>query len=184
MNQDETPARPDYPPPPQNDPEPPAQQGYGGYPQQQGNVYAGPPPARPGFDLQDLLARWRSVLYPPSVASFDMQKPAANWNTIFISLAVLGIVQGVFAFITGLEYHRAGTPSPGFGTIIGGFIGAFIGFFIAAGLIYLFSRMLGGTGQFLEHSWLLSLAWLPIQAASAVIGVLPGLGAIVQLALA
>jgi hypothetical protein len=179
MNQDETP-RSDYPAPPQSDPEPPVQQGYDGYPQQ-GNVYAGPPPARPGFDFQDLWARWRSVLYPPSVAAFDMQKPAANWNTIFISLAILGVVQGVFAYITGLEYNRSGT---GYGTIIGGFIGAFIGFFITVGLIYLLARLLGGTGEFLEHAWLLSLVWVPIQAASAVIGIIPVLGGIVQLALA
>lgn len=179
MNQDDTP-RSDYPPPPQNDPAQPAQQGYGGYPQQ-GGAYAGPPPAQAGFDFQDLLARWRTVLYPPSVASFDMQRTAANWNTILISLALLGVVQGVFSFITGLEYHRSGT---GFGTIIGGFIGAYIGFFIAAGLVYLLSRMLGGTGEFLEHAWLLSLAWVPIQAASSVVGVIPILGGIVQVALA
>lgn len=187
MNQDETPARPDYPPPPQNDPpgapEYPPQQGYSTYPQQ-GNTYAGPPPARPGFDFQDLLSRWRAVLYPPSVASFDMQKPAANWNTILISLALVGLVQGVFSFITGFEYHKSGTPYPGLGTIIGGFIGAYVGFFITAGLIYLLARLLGGTGEFLEHVWLLSLVWIPIQVATSVIGVIPVLGGIVQFVLA
>lgn len=188
MNQDETPVRPDGPPPAQgypNDPPPvqgypdyPAQQAYGGYPQQ-GNAYAGPPPARGGFDLQDSLARWRSVLYPPSVASFDAQKPAANWNTILISLALLGVVQGVFALITGFEYHTAKSPNPGVGTIIGGFIGVFFAFFIAAGLIYLLARALGGTGTFLEHSWLLSLVFVPIQAFSDVINVIPILGGLV-----
>lgn len=184
MNQDETPARPDYPPPPaQNDPVYPPQQGYGDYPQQ-GSAYAGPPPTHAGFDVQDLLTRWRAVLYPPSVASFDMQKPAANWNTIYISLALLGVVQGVFTFITGFEYHRAGTPLPGIGTIIGGIIGVFIAFFIGAGLIYFLARLLGGTGTFLEHAWLLSLIYVPIQAVSAVINVIPILGGIIGAVLA
>lgn len=185
MNQDENPVRPqDEPlPPTPAYPEYPAQQPYGGYPPQ-GDAYAGPAPTRRGFDLQDLLSRWRSVLYPPSVASFDAQKPAANWNTIWISLALLGVVQGVFAVITGFEYHKARTPYPGVGTFIGSFIGVFFAFFIGAGLVYLLARMLGGTGQFLEHSWLLSLVWVPIQAVSAAVGVIPFLGGIVQFALA
>ncbi len=207
MNQDEPPVRPDNPAPAPNYPEtpapapnypeppaqsypenPPAQQAYEGYqqqggayagPPQQGGAYAGPPPARAGFDWRDLLARWRSVLYPPSVASFDEQKPAANWNTILIALALLGVVQGVFAFITGFEYHRANTPYPGVGTIIGGIIGVFFAFFIVAGIIYLLARALGGTGSFLEHSWLLSLVFVPIQAVSDVAGVIPFLGGLV-----
>ncbi len=189
MNQDEPPVRPDDPSPAANYPEPPAQaanypgnppaqQAYEGNPQQ-GGAYAGPPPARAGFDWQDLLARWRAVLYPPSVASFDEQKSAANWNTIFIALALLGVVQAVFAFITGFEYHRANTPYPGVGTIIGGFIGVFFAFFIVAGIIYLLARALGGTGTFLEHSWLLSLVFVPIQAVSDVAGVIPILGGLI-----
>ncbi len=188
MNQDEPPVRPDDPAPAPNYPEPPAQsypenppaqQAYEDYPQQQGGAYAGPPPARAAFDWQDLLARWRSVIYPPSVASFDEQKAAANWKTILIALALLGVVQGVFAFITGFEYHRANTPYPGVGTIIGGVIGVFFAFFIVAGIIYLLARALGGTGTFLEHSWLLSLVFVPIQAVSDVIGVIPILGGLV-----
>lgn len=179
MNQDETPARPDYPPPPpQGDPPYTAPQGYSNY-QQPGNVYAGPPPTRAGFDIQDLIARWRSILYPPSVASFDMQKPAANWNTIYICLALLGVVQGVFAFITGFEYRRANASAPGLGTIISSFIGVFIAFFIVVGLIYILARALGGTGTFLEHAWLLSLIYVPIQAVSDVAGIIPILGGII-----
>ncbi len=177
MSPGEGPSGQDYPPPNSSYGAPPTN----AYPS--GSGYGGPA-STGGFNLQDLWRRWNIVLRNPSVATFDTQHEGANWATILISLVALGFLQGVFGLITNLEFHNVYgynySPFRNFGDIIG----TPIGFLIGAGILYLIARAFGGRGTFLTHAWLLSLAYVPLSAISAIAGIIPFLGGLIGLAAA
>jgi hypothetical protein len=180
-----------YPPPPGY-----PQQGYPqqGYPQQgpgyPGQGYPGPGypgPANRGFNLQDYIQRWQTVIMGRSVPTFDAQLPSANWPAIWISLVILGIVRGITSAI-GTAFARAYTlnghvytPGSPIGSLFGGFIGTFFSFFIAVGILYVIAKLFSGSGSFLSYAYLLSLVFVPLGIVSAVIGLIPVLGGIVGL---
>jgi Yip1-like protein len=165
--------------------------------------YIPPPPmAKAEFSLQDLLRRWQTLLLNPSVAAFDAQRASANWPTIWYSLLGLGVVQAVGAlfqraealywnalatspqftqYMRDMGIHNLNQMNPSVGAI-SAFVNAFLGFFVMAGLVYLVARMLGGVGTFLEHTYLLVLAYVPLQMIASVAGLIPVLGGLVAAA--
>lgn len=159
-------------------------QEYPGYSQQgQGYppVYT-PPPATTGFNLSDMMARWRAMLTQPGVAAFDAQQPAANWQAVWIGLTILAVVRAIFGFISDLEFRRAGQPAPGVGSVLGALIGTYLGFFIAVGILHVVARLFNGSGSFLTYAYLLSLVFVPLQIIGSVAGIIPVLGGLVGLA--
>jgi len=129
-----------------------------------------------------MLARWQTVLTKPGVATFDTQQPAANWQAIWIGVTILAVVRAVFGFISDLEFHRAGQPAPGVGSVLGTIIGTYLGFFIAVGILHVVARLFNGSGSFLTYAYLLSLFYVPLQIIGAVAGIIPVLGGLVGLA--
>lgn len=170
-------------------------QGYSGYqeyPGSPGNQGYPPPPVgtyntpSSGFNFQDMLQRWRTVLSigidsQRGIATFDAQQPAANWPAILWSLAILGLVQAVFNVITGFEYRNVAGSTPSVGTFINGFISAYVGFFILAGILYLVAKAFSGSGTFLTYAYLLALIYVPLEAIASVAGILPFVGGLIAL---
>jgi len=157
------------------------------------------PAAQTTFSLQDLLRRWHALLLNPSVAAFDRQRGSANWPTVWYSLLGLALVQSIVAlfqraeslywnslvsssqvdqFLRDFGMRNINPLNPGIGALLA-FVNAFLGFFVMAGLVYLFARMLGGVGSFLEHSYLIALVYVPLQLIASVAGLIPMLGGLV-----
>jgi hypothetical protein len=157
---------------------------------------------RADFSLHDLLHRWQAVLVNPSVATFDAQRTSANWPAIWYSLLGLAVVQAVIAlfqraeafywntmmaspqvdqYMRNMGIRNMAQMNPSIGAI-SAFFNAFLGFFVMAGLVYLVARMLGGGGTFLEHAYLLALAYVPLQMIASVMGLVPVLGGLVAAA--
>jgi hypothetical protein len=163
-----------------------------------------PPMPRPAFSLANLLGRWQAVLLHPGMEQMDAQRQGSNWPTIWYSLLGLALVQAIVAVFQRVEVLSWNTlaSSPQFvqylrsigvrnvaqlnpGTsALEAFIGAFIGFFLMAGLVYLVAKALGGTGSFLEHTYLLALIYVPLEIIASVAGLIPVLGGLIGAAAA
>jgi len=127
------------------------------------------------------------------VPTFDVEQPAANWQTILISLVILGLVEGVSQFITGLEQRGIMTitlpnqpvyvvhPNP-VGNAFVGIIVAFAGFFVLSVVLYISAKVFNGQGTFLAQSWLLSLFFVPLNIISAAAQIVPFVGDLVTFA--
>ncbi len=171
----------------------PGGQGYSGYPGSQGyppppvGTY-GPPTGAGGFNFQDLYQRWRAVVsigYDPQrgigldpqrgISTFDAQQPAANWTTLLISLVGLGVVQMITGMLGAVFYHHGN----GVGGNVFNIISVPLGFLIGAGILWIIARLFGGTGQYLTYAFLLSLFYVPLTAASSVLGLIPFLGGLI-----
>jgi hypothetical protein len=184
-----------YPPPP---PWGTGAPGYQGYPPP-GAPYGGPygalPPQNPapaGFN--GLIQKYINVTTRPGVASFWNELPTANWSDVWLPLIGLGLLQAITGAIAAL-YQKFDITVPsasggsrtlhiGATTHWGAIIGTPLGFFILMGILFLFARMFGGTGTFLQQSYAASLYYVPLQALSAVLGLIPFLGGVAQLAVA
>jgi hypothetical protein len=164
------------------------------------------PPPTPGTasSLEALLRRSQRVLIRPSMQKMAAERQGANWATIWYSLLGLALVQALVALFEHAEaiYWNALAASPQFvqymhtlgvrnvvprtpGTgVLEAFLGAFIGFFLMVGLVYLAAKVLGGSGSFLEHSYLLALIYVPLQLIASVAGLVPVLGGLVGAAAA
>lgn len=182
-----------YPPPPPGGPVYPGYQGYPtyqGYPPQ-GGAYGGPygaaPPQNPvPAGLNGLIQKYINVTTKPGVASFWNELPTANWADVWLPLILLGVVQAIFGTIAGLYSPTDITvPSAAGGTRTihigaathwGSIIGTPLGFFIGMGILFLFAKMFGGTGTFLQQSYASSLFYVPLGVAAAVLGLIPVLG--------
>jgi hypothetical protein len=69
------------------------------------------------------------------------------------------------------------------GAVISGLIGTIIGFLIYVGVVYLLGRAFGGSGQFGELAYDLSLFWAPVSIGAVLLNVIPGVGSILGFAL-
>jgi hypothetical protein len=128
-----------------------------------------------------LIQRWQNVLTRPSVPTFDAEQPAADWQTILISLLILGVVEAISAFITGLGQSTMRFTLPNqapyvfhvnpVGNAFGELIGAFVGFFVISVIFYISAKVFNGQGTFLTQSWLLSLFVVPLSIIAAAVGI-------------
>jgi len=127
------------------------------------------------FDFQTMLNSSMAVLQHPAVATFEEhEKNDLQAATIYVAIG--GLLSGVFGAI------RAATQQGNVGTgLIGGAIGALIGFYIYLGLVYLLGRAFGGTGNFGELAYDISLFSAPITAVGSLLGIIPVLGGIAAL---
>lgn len=129
------------------------------------------------FDFQTMLNSSMAVLQHPAVATFEEhEKNDLQAATIYVVIG--GLLSGVFGAI------RAATQQGNVGTgLIGGAIGALIGFYIYLGLVYVLGRAFGGTGNFGELAYDISLFSAPITAVGSLLGIIPVLGGIAALVL-
>ena len=133
-----------------------------------------------------------AVLRRPAVGTFEeYEKNNLQWATIYVAIAaVVSAVLGAIAFTIQRPYieqqlRDAQTQLGGqvdltgalagrsiVGAIFSGLLGTLVGFFIFLGLVYLIGRAFGGTGNFGELAFDMSLFWAPLMVVRALIGVI------------
>jgi hypothetical protein len=130
------------------------------------------------FNFQTMFNGSMAVLQHPAVSTFEEhEKNDLGAATIYVAIG--GLISGVVGAIGAAI--RGGNVGSG---LIGGALGAIIGFYIYLGLVYLLGRAFGGTGQFGELGYDVSLFTAPITVVSSVLGLIPVLGGIAALVLA
>jgi len=110
---------------------------------------------------REMLDGWMSILTQPSVDAFREQKARADPLKIVMGVALLGLVIGLWALalkpaalVTGTEAVLVDLLRVIFFTEADFFILSLILFFVATAF--------GGTGTFVQHSYLLSLVTVPL----------------------
>lgn len=173
-----------------------------------------PPPPGPvtrpegagAFDFQSLVQSWINAVTKPNVATFEAEIPRANWTSTLVGVGLVALVSALMALLSfgaGRAIMDQFAPiiqqqnpdfdpntltqfygGVGVGGAISSIIGTFIGFFLGAGVLWLFARMLGGTGSdFMTHSYLLSLSYTPTRVIAAIIGIIPVIGGLIGIVL-
>jgi hypothetical protein len=140
--------------------------------------------------FQQMLNSSIAVLTRPSVATFEEhERNNLGWALIYVGIgavinAILGVIGATIRPVTppdpatmeGLE----GTPLPDImaqaaqppsvaGAVILGLFGALIGYLIYAGIVFLLGRAFGGTGQFGELAYDISLFYTPLTILTALL---------------
>jgi hypothetical protein len=127
------------------------------------------------FDFQTMFNSSMAVLQRPSVATFEEhEKNDLQAATIYIAVAaaIAGVLAAIGSAIRGTGLGIGGA-------LIGGVIGTLIGFYIYMGVVYLLSRAFGGTGNFGELAYDISLFSAPLSVVNAVLGLIPVVGPLV-----
>jgi hypothetical protein len=115
-----------------------------------------------GAVISAILAAIRSAIFP---AAIDPEQ-AAQLEQLGMDPATLSAQTGGIG-----------------GAVVGTLIGATIGFFIYYGIVYLLGRAFGGTGQFGELAYDVSLFAAPFGVAYGILNFIPFLGGIAGFAL-
>jgi Yip1-like protein len=130
------------------------------------------------FDFQTMFNSSQAVIMRPSVATFEEhEKNDLQAATIYVAIAAA--INGV---LTGIGAAMGRTPGTSFiGALIGGVIFTLIFFYIYMGIVYGLGRAFGGTGNFGELAYDISLFVAPLSVVSSLLGLIPVLGGIVGL---
>jgi Yip1-like protein len=140
--------------------------------------------------FQYMLNASMAVLRRPAVGTFEeYEKNNLQWATIYVAIAaVVSAIFGAIAFTIQRPYIEqqlrdaqnqlggqvdltgalAGRSIGG--AIFSGLLGTLLGFFIFLGVVYLIGRAFGGTGNFGELAFDVSLFWAPLMVVRALIG--------------
>ncbi len=138
---------------------------------------------------QGFIRNAQAVLTKPAVATYDAVQQFANWQTTLLAIGALAVLRGITSVIVGAE--AAGTVSTithvavSFNPVsdfLGGILSAFIGFFIGVGILWLIAKAFKGQGDFMIYAHALALAFVPLEAAAAVLSIVPFLGTLAGLA--
>lgn len=145
--------------------------------------------------FQQMLNGSIAVLTRPSVSTFEEhERNNLNWALIYIGIgAVITAILNVIAAAirppltpeqiqqiedqfgsTGLADSMLAAQQPPnlVGAIVGGLLSAIIGYLIYTGIVYLLGKAFGGTGQFGELAYDISLFYAPLEVFGALLGVL------------
>lgn len=148
--------------------------------------------------LRVMVMASNDVLRHPAVATFEAYKRnTMTWATMYVALgaaitAVLGAVayvvqrpflEGQFAELSqqmGRIQSATGqsglieafvVPQDPTSAILGNLIGTLVGFFLYLGVVYALGWLLGGRGAFGELAYDLSLFWVPLSIAGALVNI-------------
>ena len=142
--------------------------------------------------FQYMLNASMAVLRRPAVATFEeYEKNNVQWATIYVAIAaVVSAILGAIAFAIQRPYieqqlRDAQTQLGGqidltgalasrsvVGAVFSGLLGTLIGFFIFLGIVYLIGRAFGGSGNFGELAFDMSLFWAPLMVVRALISII------------
>ena len=176
--------------------EPPHEPTYGGGPPPYS--YGPPPPAPAG--ISGLFRKWVRVTTQPGAASFAIELPTANWGDIWLSIIGLGVLTTITSYLSSLEFglpvmpnmsqlppdqQRAFTQIFQFARYLtfGSIITVPLVFFIVVGILFLFAKLFGGMGTFLQQAYAFALYYVPISGVSAIVRLAPGVGGFISFAL-
>jgi hypothetical protein len=152
-----------------------------------------------GVDFQDLMQGYMGAVTTPNTAFYESQIPKSNVIKILIGLGIV-IVAEIIVGLIGAGAAAAQMAAygdqlrnlPFDPTLLaggGGIAGALFSivtvplfFFIGSAIVYGLAKMLGGQGaDFMTHSYLLSLSYVPLGIVASVLGIIPGIGPLVAL---
>lgn len=145
--------------------------------------------------FQDMINGSIAVLTRPSVSTFEEhEKNNLGWATIYVAIgALLAGIFGAIAFTIQrpaieqqlgeleeqlgelggqADFGAAMAQRSLVGDIVGNVLFALLGFFIFLGIVYLLGRAFGGTGNFGELAYDISLFWAPLAALRALLGII------------
>ena len=137
--------------------------------------------------LLQLPQDYFKALVRPSVATFSQQKDIASWRLVWIQLlmwAVLDAALGVLVNLisppsTSTAFLRFFALASSYGLVVV----VPVLYFLLMGIVYLFSRYIGGQGTFLEQcNTSLSLQF-PLGILSKLLALIPGVGRILNIVL-
>ena len=160
------------------------------------------------MDVNATLQSWINVLTRPSEATFaeEQSKPQANFTTAILWMVITGVVTGIMGWLSFTMLGGAGgmmamieqmdlppemaeqmrqmfasgmMGGAGFSAIIT----TPLFFFIGAAIFYLIGRVLGGSGDLGRYSYLLASFQAPIGILSALLNLVPVLGACISVIL-
>ncbi|HEY0072371.1 MAG TPA: YIP1 family protein [Chloroflexia bacterium] len=156
--------------------------------------------------LRQLWESYRGALIRPSPLKFEAEAGRASWAAVWFGLLVVGAASAVEYGVLAWEYEgifrdledmfRALKLDPApvsvfwelsfWGGPLRGFISTFVTFFLGALFLMAMARIFGGRGRaagfkenFLVHCYLLSLVYVPLRTAMALLGIIPFVGATV-----
>lgn len=153
-----------------------------------------------GTMLEQIVRSWAAVLTQPAVTTFDRERAAAAMDRTLVGILLSGLIAGIGSAIGQLVFRSfligpfgdqgLEPDSSVFGPVLGaglsivfGPLVVLIGFFGWAGILFLVAKALGGPGDFVVHSYLLSLAVAPIAALGGLLGIIPCLAILAGLPL-
>lgn len=118
--------------------------------------------------FNQMLTGSQAVLTRPAVATFEeYEKNDLQGATIYVAIAA--VIAGIFSAI-GATIR--GVPGALIGGLFGSLIGVLIGFFVLLGLVYILGRAFGGTGNFGELAFDISLFYAPLLVVSSLVGMI------------
>jgi hypothetical protein len=127
------------------------------------------------FDFQTMLNGSMAVIRQPSVSTFEEhEKNDLQAATIYIAIAAA--INGVLAALSAAIQRTPGVSL--IGALIGGVLVSLIGFYIYMGFVYLLGRAFGGTGNFGELTYDISLFSAPLSVVGSLLNLIPFLGPI------
>ncbi|MCG8349316.1 MAG: YIP1 family protein [Chloroflexales bacterium] len=147
--------------------------------------------------FQEMINGSIAVISRPSVSTFEEhEKNNLSWALIYTLIGA--VISSILAAINSAIFSSEIDPEqaaqleqlgmdpatlsaqPGGigGAVVGALIFATIGFFIYYGLVYLLGRAFGGTGQFGELTYDISLFAAPLGVVSSILSFIPFVGAI------
>lgn len=179
-------------PPPEN---PYATPGPGYQSSGYGAAYAVPPatPLPLGEAIRQLPNQYIKVLTKPSAQTFAEEMGKAEWGIVWVQLLIYAVIGGVLGFLGAMTNPFRVTPTTGSttsslnpatiqaitaGASFGSIIIIPIAFFIGVGIVYLFAKMFGGQGSFLQQAYTTLLFTVPIGIITGLLGLIPIVGTI------
>ncbi|MGH2502233.1 MAG: Yip1 family protein [Ktedonobacterales bacterium] len=160
------------------------------------------PPDIPDISLNEPVF-WRMadiLTHPTSIPRYIAHLRGAKWSTIVWLVLGLGILESVATAIQTQIFGSSLGNIPGFGQLSarwqavfnavaflsglhGNLLTTVVYFILASGLYWLIAKLLGGQGTFLQSTWLFALISTPINAAAALLGLIPVLGLVAYVVL-
>lgn len=166
------------------------------------SAVAEPPfPAPPDIPADEpVLSRMYDILtHPTNIPHYIAHLRGAKWSAIIWLVLGVGIFESVVTAVGTSVLGSSVGNVPGLGQLPsswqagfdaaargshGNLLTAFVSFFLASGFYWLFAKLFGGQGTFLQSSWLFVLIWAPISAAASLLGLIPVLGLVASFVLA
>jgi hypothetical protein len=142
------------------------------------------------------------VTTQPGSETFAAELETANWRDTWLSLLAAGIIYAAILFFTlritlaNVQAQLANANLPpdqqqAFANAIqfAPYLSVLavvlvpLGFIISMGVLFLFARLFGGTGTFLQQSYAFALFSVPVDIVTAVVSPVPCLGILVEVGL-
>jgi len=139
--------------------------------------------------MDGIVNSWINVLTHPSIATFDQEKTGASDQKTLYGIIIAAIVSAILGAIllaivgaaalaiTGLNISVAAGTIAVVQTFIRTLVNTIIEFYVFAWLVtFVAGRLFGGTGDFRQQAYLISLFFVPLIIISAILAFIPIIG--------